>query len=109
MGVSSLPKTVARQRRGCDLNQSPSEPESSTLTTGLPSYPLSVDMAMFVCGLLQGAWTPYLYQFTCFSSCAGGLNRRPFQVMLTLENSAGRVLGISTMEVSVFSLFLCGS
>ena len=33
MGVNSLPKTVIRQRRGCDLNPGPSAPESSTLTT----------------------------------------------------------------------------
>jgi len=36
MGVNSLPKTVTRQRRGCDLNPVPSAPESSTLTTRLP-------------------------------------------------------------------------
>jgi len=40
MGVNSLPKTVTRQRRGCDLNPGPSAPESSTLTTRLPSHPL---------------------------------------------------------------------
>jgi len=39
MGVNNLPKTVTRQRRGCDLNQGPSAPESSTLTTRLPSHP----------------------------------------------------------------------
>jgi len=39
MGVNSLPKTVTRQRRGCDLNPGPSAPESSTLTSMLPSYP----------------------------------------------------------------------
>ena len=33
-----LPKTVTRQRRGCDLNPGPSAPESSTLTTRLPSH-----------------------------------------------------------------------
>jgi len=33
MGVNSLPKTVTRQRRDCDLNPVPSMPESSTLTT----------------------------------------------------------------------------
>ena len=48
MGVNSLPKTVTRQRRGCDLNPGPSVPESSTLTTQLPSH--SNDMH---CGLLQ--------------------------------------------------------
>ena len=36
MGVNSLPKTVTRQRRGCDLNPGPSALESSTLTTRLP-------------------------------------------------------------------------
>ena len=38
MGVNSLPKTVTRQRRGCDLNPGASAPESSTLTTRLPSH-----------------------------------------------------------------------
>jgi len=39
MGVNSLPKTVTRQRRYCDLNPGPSAPESITLTTRLPSRP----------------------------------------------------------------------
>jgi len=39
MGVNSLPKTVTRQRRDCDLNPGPTVPESSTLTTRLPSHP----------------------------------------------------------------------
>ena len=39
MGVNSLPKTVTRQRRDFDLNPGPSAPESSTLTTRLPSHP----------------------------------------------------------------------
>ena len=38
MGVNSLPKTVTRQRRYCDLNPGPSAPESSTLATQLPSH-----------------------------------------------------------------------
>ena len=37
MGVDSLPKTVTRQRRDCDMNPGPSAAESSTLTTWLPS------------------------------------------------------------------------
>ena len=41
MGVNSLPKTVTRQRRDCDLNPGPSAPESSTLTTRLPSHPFT--------------------------------------------------------------------
>jgi len=35
MGVNSLPKTVTRQRRDCDLNPGPSAPESSTITSRL--------------------------------------------------------------------------
>ena len=33
MGVNSLPRTVTKQGRGCDLNPGLSAPESSTLTT----------------------------------------------------------------------------
>ena len=32
MGANSLPKTVTRQRRGCDLNPGPSAPESEEQT-----------------------------------------------------------------------------
>jgi len=44
MGVNSLPKTVTRQRRDCDLNPGPSVPESSTLTTPLLSHPDLLDL-----------------------------------------------------------------
>jgi len=37
--MNSLPKTVTRQHRDCDLNPGPSVPECSTLTTRLPSHP----------------------------------------------------------------------
>ena len=37
--MNSLPKTVTRQRRDCDLNPGPSAPESITITTWLPSHP----------------------------------------------------------------------
>jgi len=43
MGVNSLPKTVTRQRRDCDLNSGSSVSESSTLTTRLPSHPMTED------------------------------------------------------------------
>jgi len=49
MGVNSLPKTVTRQRRDCDLNPGPSAPESSTLTTRLPSHPIGL-----ACALMAG-------------------------------------------------------
>ena len=41
-GCTQLPKTVTRQRRDCDLNPGPTTPESSTLTTRLPSHPMQV-------------------------------------------------------------------
>jgi len=40
MDVNSLPKTVTRQHRNFDLNPGPSAPESSMLTTRLPSHPM---------------------------------------------------------------------
>jgi len=42
--VNSLLKTVTRQRRDCDLNPDPSAPESSTLTTRLPSHPVHCEI-----------------------------------------------------------------
>jgi len=38
MGVNSLPKTVNRQRRGCNLYPGRTAPESSTLTARLPGH-----------------------------------------------------------------------
>ena len=41
MGVNSLRKTLTRQHRGCDFNPGRTVPESSTLTTYLPSRRIS--------------------------------------------------------------------
>jgi len=49
MGVNSLPKTVTRQRRGCYLNLGHSAPESSTLTTRLPSHPMFTTEILNAC------------------------------------------------------------
>jgi len=46
MDVNSLPKTVTRQRRDCDLNPGPSAPESSTLTTRLPSQEIGWEVRL---------------------------------------------------------------
>jgi len=46
--VNSLPKTVTRQRRCCDLNSGPSAPESSTLTTWLPSHPCCLGLGIWL-------------------------------------------------------------
>ena len=46
MGVNSLPKTVTRQRRDCDLNPGPSAPGSSTLTTRLPVMQGAIENAV---------------------------------------------------------------
>ena len=45
-------------------------------------------------------WVTNLYQFMCFSSCVGGLNRRPLQVVFTLEHE-GEVLGRQSVEVRI--------
>lgn len=45
-------------------------------------------------------WVTNLYQFMCFSSCVGGLNRRPIQVIFTLEHE-NVVLGRQAVEVRI--------
>ena len=52
MGVNSLPKTVTRQCRGCDLNPGPTAPESSTLTTRLIP---SSNALSYTVGFVDGA------------------------------------------------------
>ena len=53
MGVNSLPKTVTLRRRGWDLNPGPPAPESSTLTTRLPSHPT---FEVFETNQLHSVW-----------------------------------------------------
>ena len=53
--MNSLPKTVTRQHRGCDLNPGPSAPESSALTTAtepprLPRADEKNENILNVCG-----------------------------------------------------------
>ena len=54
--MSSLPKTVTRQRRDYELNPDPSAPESSTLTTRLLSHPVQLIV------LVIRRWTVYSVQ-----------------------------------------------
>ena len=58
MGVNSLPKTVTRRRRGCDLNPGPSAPESSTLTTRRPSHGRSKLGHVAMCSTRWGVLLP---------------------------------------------------
>jgi len=53
--VSSLHKTVIRQRRDCDLNSGPSAPESSTLTTRLASHPFAEKEGVKAAGTAEAA------------------------------------------------------
>ena len=77
MGVNSFPKTVTRQRRDCDLNAGPSAPESSTLTTRLPSHPdPSLTLAITRVPYSRVArdkalYNPYVY-FTYFTQLSRG-------------------------------------
>ena len=45
-------------------------------------------------------WVTNLFQFMCFSSCVGGLNRRPVQLIFTLEHDSV-VLGRQAVEVRI--------
>jgi len=48
MSVNSLPKTVTRQRLGCDLNPGPSAPESCERFSGQRQERLLVDKHEFL-------------------------------------------------------------
>ena len=45
-------------------------------------------------------WVVNLFEFMCFSSCVGGLNRRPIQVIFTMEED-GEVIGRQAVEVRI--------
>jgi len=58
-------------------------------------------MMMMMVYLAAGAdWVTNLFQFMCFSSCVGGLSRRPVQVIFTLERE-GQVLGRQSVELRI--------
>ena len=70
MGVNSLPKTVAQQRRGSDLNPGPAAPESSNLTTRLPSHPLpQCDAEFGRCQIRFRAWEQHADGTNRLASC----------------------------------------
>jgi len=73
VGVSSLPRTVTRQRRDCDLNPGPSARESSTsLTTRLPSRPSFVVLRLiypFSEYSDDGVWRQYGVLVTIVTGC----------------------------------------
>ena len=70
MGVNSLPKTVTRQRRDCDLNPGPSAPESSTLITRLYRATL-IHLLLPISAALWTVWC-----CVARASISGGLRRR---------------------------------
>jgi len=98
MGVDSLPKTVTRQRRGCDLNPGPTAPESSTPTTRLPfgNTKLMTFLKLVAdAPARQRALTLTLTiepSFFCsqwrFLTAAGGKGHRPLQIVARPPNLA---------------------
>jgi len=74
MGANSLRKTVTRQSRGCDLNPDPSAPESSTLTTRLPSHPLNC----------------ISQQVASAQVASGSIAAVPLRLTLSLSTAAGK-------------------
>nr|XP_022919305.1 cellular tumor antigen p53 [Onthophagus taurus]XP_022919306.1 cellular tumor antigen p53 [Onthophagus taurus] len=45
----------------------------------------------------------HTYQFVCQSSCASGMNRRPIEVIFTLEDECGEVHGRKSINVRICS------
>jgi len=105
--VTSLHKTVTRQRHDCDLNPGPSAPASSTLTTVLPSHHMHMckedSVKCVVLVLLAGSGVLHL---GLARSCNNGLacitDRLVSANRLTMESNKPRP--ISIFFTSQFSL-----
>jgi len=90
MGVNSLPKTVTGQRRGCDLNPGPTAPESSTLTTRLPSHLATCcEVKRYIYGVFD-----VLGGLVHVRGTPGGLTRRAF---LSYSASVDGRVGVVTV------------
>jgi len=71
MGVNSLPKTVTQQRRCCDLNPGPSAPESSTVTTRLPSHVGVCLLDILLLEMLLALNLGFLKKYCKVNTCPG--------------------------------------
>ena len=67
--MNSLPMTVTRQRRGCDLNPGPSAAESSTLITRLLGYRATRARSTFVIVSLMVLSVYFFSAGVCIYSC----------------------------------------
>ena len=94
MGVNSLPKTVTRQRRDCDLNPGPSAPESSTLTTEPPE--------------LRGRREKYR-QFQQANRCPLSSQSGTFSFFLFLRKLVGSLAVSGTLLAKVGLAYRCRS
>lgn len=54
-----------------------------------------------VCSILIPMCDSTGISFTCFSSCSGGINRRPLQLLFLLESPDGALLGTSYVSLKV--------
>jgi len=96
--VNSLPKTVTRQRHGYDLNPGPSAPQSSVLTTQLPSHP-------YLCIQLYDAVTMCRISYALSLRCYCLLCKQSFDIAApVIWNSSGT----SAFTHYVPRLFHCG-
>ena len=111
--MNNLPETVTRQRRVCDLNPGPSVPESSTLTTRLPSHSMAAYHRVYDSRQLHADWKEsgsapepyarqscmgYLYHFSC--------NTRGYVVttgILVSCDSCSSLRDAATAGIGVFS------
>ena len=102
MGVNSLPKTVSRQRRGCDLNPGPTAPESSMLTTRLPSHP-----GITVLGIYH-ATRPYEYWAMLQSVCLFDCRLRQVRRRIGQEVTQQLVLALIMSRLDYCNSMLAG-
>ncbi|XP_071489503.1 tumor protein 63-like [Diadema antillarum] len=58
-------------------------------------------VALYTAPQVGTEYSKYLFTFKCFTSCVGGLNRRKIQLVSTLDNKSGNILGRQVLDVRV--------
>ena len=102
--MNSLPMTVARHRRGCDLNPGHTAAESSTLTTRLPTctnyFSLIVRQNMSAVSGCFGKSEVYFYGPLCGEGNAIG-RVRPFFLLYLLNQVTVNLMFDFFMDITI--------
>ena len=100
-GNLNLPDPVEIANLGTTNSQDTKKDEKSTKI--LPTLVRECVTVPYCPPFLGQTKSTIMLRFMCLSSCVGGINRRPFNTVFTLESSNGEILGRNVVETRVCS------